>query len=231
MPQSRLAAGIVAINGEAVDGLEEEYRAHFTLRRRVYVDQTGQLAESDLHLDGTDRDDDDARSVTFAVFENHKKGVRVVGVSRLILRGESQLPIEQFCPDSFDQIPLGPKAVEVSRVISRHESAPLQELVQWHLFALMLAHIANQGLGRTFAIIEPWLERHLRSVIAIERIGAMRYSERYLDYNVPIEIDIPASTAAVNRRDESLIARYRAAEPAMAHFGHLPQSGKTERVA
>ena len=85
-PTARLACGIIAEGGIAAAGFEAEYAAHFHLRKKVYVDQTGQLAESELQEDGTDRDDD-ARSVTFAVFENHADGVRVVGVSRLILRG------------------------------------------------------------------------------------------------------------------------------------------------
>jgi hypothetical protein len=212
--------------------LELEYAAHFQLRRKVYVDQTGQLAASELHEDGTDRDADDARSVTFAVFENHEAGVRVVGVSRLILRGgERPLPVEEFCPDSFTPGDLTVSGVEVSRVIARHERAVLQDLVQWHLFALMLAYIANHELERTFAIIEPWFERHLKGVISIDRIGDVRYFEHYLDYNVPIEIDIPSSAELVNARNSGLIDRYREAEPAMAFFGRTSAGTRRERVA
>ncbi|WP_353055590.1 hypothetical protein [Leucobacter sp. CX87] len=231
-PTSRLACGIIAEGGIAVAGFEAEYAAHFHLRKKVYVDQTGQLAESELQPDGTDRDDDDARSVTFAVFENHADGVRVVGVSRLILRGdEHPLPVEEFCPDSFAPGDLTVNSVEVSRVIARHERAALQDLVQWHLFAIMLAYVANHELGRTFAIIEPWLERVLNGSIAIERIGDPRYVEHYLDYNLPIEIDIPASAELVNARNGGFIDRYRAAEPAMAYFGRAARNAASERAA
>ena len=231
-PTARLACGMLAVNGTAMPGLEAEYAAHFHLRRKVYVDQTGQLDESELHDDGTDRDADDARSVTFAVFENHRTGVRVVGVSRLILRGsEHPLPVEEFCPDSFTQGDLTARSVEVSRVIARHENAALQDLVQWHLFAVMLAYIANHDLERTFAIIEPWLERHLNGAISITRIGEVRYVEHYLDYNVPIEINIPASAEQVNSRNGGFIDRYRAAEPGMAHFGRVPSGTFNEPVA
>lgn len=230
-PGARLAAGMLAVNGAAISGLEAEYAAHFQLRRKVYVDQTGQLSASDIREDGTDRDADDARSVTFGVFENHESGVRVVGVSRLILRGgERPLPVEDFCPDAFTRDELAGTSVEVSRVIARHEKAALQDLVQWHLFALMLAYIANHDLGRTFAIIEPWLERHLKAVIAVDRIGEVRYVEHYLDYNVPIEIDIPASTERVNARNGGFIDRYRAAEPEISYFGRLPERARVESL-
>lgn len=230
-PAARLACGILAVNDVAVPGFEAEYLAHFELRRRVYVDQTGQLAPTELQADGTDRDDDDARSVTFAVFENHSDGVRVIGVSRLIVRGDERpLPVEEFCPDSFTPGELTAKSVEVSRVIARHERAALQDLVQWHLFAVMLAYVANHGLERTFAIIEPWLERHLLGSIAIARIGDVRYVEHYLDYNVPIEIDIPESAEKVNARNGGFIDRYRAAEPALAYFGRATGTAR-ERAA
>ncbi|MFT4231171.1 MAG: GNAT family N-acyltransferase [Leucobacter sp.] len=231
-PTARLACGLIAVNGVPLPGLEAEYLAHFQLRRKVYVDQTGQLAESELQPDGTDRDDDDARSVTFAVFENHQAGVRVVGVSRLILRGEQHpLPVEDFCPDSFAPGELTPRSVEVSRVISRHERAMMQDLVQWHLFALMLSYLANHGLERTFAIIEPWFERYLKGVISIERIGEPRYVEHYLDYNLPIEVDIPASAALVNARNGGFIDRYRAAEPSMTYVGTVSKGSLRKQAA
>ncbi|MBS3180960.1 MULTISPECIES: hypothetical protein [Leucobacter] len=229
-PTARMCVGIIAENDVARPGLEAEYLAHFVLRRKVYVDQTGQLDESEIQPDGTDRDSDDARSVTFAVFENHVEGVRVVGVSRLIVRGdESPLPVEEFCPDSFTDDGLTPRSVEVSRVIARHEHAVMQELVQWHLFAVMLAYEANHALERTFAIIEPWLERHLRGTIAISRIGEPRYVEHYLDYNLPIEIDIPASTERVNARQGGFIDQYRAEDGAMTYVGRAPKRALTEQ--
>lgn len=223
-PAARLAVGLIAVHDVPLPGLEREYLAHFDLRRRVYVDQTGQLDASELQDDGTDRDADDARSATFAVFENHADGVRVIGVSRLIIRGQDHpLPVEDFCPDSFSPGDLNAVSVEVSRVIARHEKAVMQEMAQWHLFAVMLAYVANHGLERTFAIIEPWLERHLRGSIAISRIGEPRYVEHYLDYNLPIEIDIPASAARVNARGGDFIDQYRAAEPGMLFVGRAPK--------
>ncbi|MBF4633214.1 GNAT family N-acetyltransferase [Agreia pratensis] len=232
-PSSRLAMGVLAVDGVAVPGLEDEYLAHFRLRKRVYVDQTGQLAEKDLLPDGTDRDADDSRSVTFCVLENHPNGTRVVGVSRLIVRGQARpgdslhgtpLPVEDFCPDAFDDGPLAWNAVEVSRVIARHKVAVVQESIQWYLFALMLAYVTNHGLGRAFAIIEPWFERHLKSIITIERIGDVRFIEHYLDYNVPIEIDVEASTATVTGRTSGLVERLLAAGRRLVFVGRVPST-------
>ncbi|UOQ60694.1 GNAT family N-acetyltransferase [Leucobacter rhizosphaerae] len=231
-PASRLACGLLAVNGVPLPGFEDEYRAHFDLRRRVYVDQTGQLDASELNEDGTDRDDDDARSVTFAVFENHEEGVRVVGVARLIVRGDTvPLPVEEFCPESFGPGDVTASCVEVSRVIARHETAVLQDVIQYHLFAMMLAYISKHQHERTFAIIEPWLERHLVGVLAIQRIGEPTYVEHYLDYNLPIEVDIPASIDKVNTRNSDSIDGYRAAEPALTYFGRASRGTLRNRAA
>ncbi|UBH06527.1 hypothetical protein K8P10_002038 [Leucobacter sp. Psy1] len=231
-PDTRFACGLIAVNDVPMPGLAAEYHAHFFLRRKVYVDQTGQLDESDIQEDGTDRDADDARSVAFAIFENHEEGVRVVGVSRLIIRGEgTPLPVEDFCPDSFTSVPLDARSVEVSRVIARHETAVVQDLIQWHLFAVMLAYIANHDLGRTFAIIEPWLERHLQGIISISRIGEPRYVEHYLDFNLPIEIDLAGSAEQVDLRNGGCIDAYRAAEPSLTHFGRAVRRSRTARAS
>lgn len=232
-PHSSLALGILARDGVPVSGLEAEYQAHFEFRRRVYVDQTGQLSEDDIGPDGTDRDRDDGRSITFAVFENHADGVRIIGISRLIVRsrgGEANeadgapagtagtpLPVESFYPAAFEGAELDGRSVEVSRVIARHERARVQDIVQWDLFALMLAYATNHNLGRVFAIVEPPLERHLSGVMSIRRIAEPEFVDHYLDYNVPIEIDVAASSSAVTARTRNLVTELCEAEPGL-HF-------------
>ncbi|WP_245907304.1 SdiA-regulated domain-containing protein [Leucobacter massiliensis] len=231
-PTARLAGGLIARDGIALPGFEREFAAHFQLRRKVYVEQTGQLSVSELDADGTDRDPDDARSVTFGVFENHRSGTRLVGVARLILRGEHRpLPIEEYCPDALLPGEAGATSVEVSRVIARHESAGVQALVQAHLFALMLAHLSRHRLGRTFAILEPWLERHVKGLLSISRLGEPRYIEHYLDDNVPIEVDVPASIERVGEHYPALVERYRDAEPAISTFGRTRTGAASGRAA
>lgn len=231
-PGARLACGMIAINGVPLPGFETEYAAHFQLRKKVYVDQTGQLAADDLQADGTDRDADDARSITFAVFENREGGARVIGVARLIVRGIARpLPVEEFCPEVFASGELDTHCVEVSRVIARHESAALQGLVQTHLFAQMLAYLSDHRLGRTFAILEPWLERHVKGVLVIARIGEVRYVEHYLDENVPIEVDVAASVDRVNANAQALVDRYRDDDHGMRFFGRLPKGSAVRQAA
>ncbi|MCS5735542.1 hypothetical protein [Herbiconiux daphne] len=227
-PEARLATGIIAVNGVALPGFEDVYRQHFEFRRRVYVDQTGQLDPSDLSDDGTDRDADDARSVTFAVLENAPEGVRIVGVARTIIKGADggaqPLPVEEFCPELFAEDPLDLGSVEVSRVIARHERVAMQELVQWHLFALMSAYFPGHDVGRTFAIIEPWLERLLAGVLAISRIGEPRYIEHYLDYNLPVEFDLAGSAARINERNATILATLEAADGRLEYFGRVSRA-------
>ncbi|ARJ06085.1 hypothetical protein DVJ78_07485 [Humibacter sp. BT305] len=225
---ARLATGIIAINGVAVPGMEAVYRSHFDFRRRVYVDQTGQLDPSDLSEDGTDRDPDDARSVTFAVLENAPDGVRIVGVARTIIKGadgvDRPLPVEDFCPELFADDPLPAGSVEVSRVIARHERVAMQELIQWHLFALMSAYFSGHDVGRTFAIIEPWLERLLAGVLAISRIGEPRYIEHYLDYNLPVEFDLTGSAERITERNATILQQLMDADGALEYFGRVSRS-------
>jgi hypothetical protein len=234
-PEARLATGIIGIDGVARPGFEEAYRQHFEFRRRVYVEQTGQLDPSELSDDGLDRDDDDARSVTFAVFENSPGGVRIVGVARTIIKGadgvDRPLPVEEFCPELFAEHPLPAGSVEVSRVIARHERVAMQELVQWHLFALMSSYFSSHDVGRTFAIIEPWLERHLAGMLAIWRIGEPRYIEHYLDYNLPVEFDLPGSAACITERNATILGQLVAADGELQYFGRISRAQRETALA
>lgn len=227
-PEARLASGIIAENGVPRAGFDEAYRQHFELRRRVYVDQTGQLDPSDLSDDGTDRDADDARSVTFAVLENAPEGVRIVGVARAIIKGadgeDRPLPVEEFCPELFAEHPLALGSVEVSRVIARHERVAMQELIQWHLFALMSSYFSSHEVGRTFAIIEPWLERHLAGMLATSRIGEPRYIEHYLDYNLPVEFDLGGSADRITERNATILGQLIAADGDLEYFGRITRA-------
>jgi hypothetical protein len=228
-PSALFATGILAIDGVPLDGLAAEYRAHYELRRRVYVDQTGQLDPSEIDQDGTDRDADDDRSVVFGVLENRGEQARMIGVSRLILKSGSAgsteagspLPIETAFPDLFDP-PLGVPTCEVSRFIARHESAKVQGLIQWHLIAQMLAWIETHDLHPTVAILEPWLERHLSSLVPLRRLAEPRYVEHYLDYNIPIEIDTARLSAGMGQKDPDLVPSYKR-EPLVMHtLGRTP---------
>src|SRR6266496_831816 len=93
-PDARFAVGIIAVNDIATEGFEDVHDAYYELRRRVYVDQTGQLSPNDIGHDGTDRDRDDSRSVAFGVVENSGKYQRLVGAVRLIVKEAVDIPSE-----------------------------------------------------------------------------------------------------------------------------------------
>lgn len=234
-PDARFAAGVLAVNDQAKLGLGNEYAGYYDLRRNVYVDQTGQLSADDLHEDGTDRDHDDARSIAFGIIENRGLDQRVVATMRLILKGydaitedrfenDYPLPVEEFCPEVFEAHPAPPKSIEVSRLISRHEKATIQDFLSWKIYPLALAQIANHKLGPTYAVVEPWFERHAATTgIPVTSIGSARYIEHYQDYNLPIEVDTAKFIDGIEDREPGLMDELKVAAGAMTYFGKLRQ--------
>jgi hypothetical protein len=227
-PDSRFAIGMLAIGAKPLAGRQDEYRSYFDLRRNVYVDETGQLSEADIQADGTDRDEDDTRSVAFGAYENMGQGLaRTVGSLRLIMKGYTDeageakpLPIEEFCPEIFEDQPAPATATEVSRFIARHENARYQGLIKWNVYSAGLAYIANNNLGPTYAVIEPWLERELKSTIPVSRIGEPRYVPHYLADNLPIEVHTPQFIKQVEESHPGTLAALRENQEAWSFFGH-----------
>lgn len=228
MPDTRFAAGTLAVRDQAIPGLDSEYAGYFDLRRRVYVDQTGQLAQSDLAPDGTDRDTDDARSVAFGIIENRGVDQRIVAAARLIIKGFGHetddsvrpLPIEDFYSDIFETS-APTRSIEVSRLIVRHERSGIQESLRWYLYSVVLAHIALNNLGPTYGVVEPWLERYLNATIPVSRLGEARFVKHYNDDNVPIEVHTDKFIELVEGRDPALMAYLRHTNGAMTYFGTL----------
>jgi hypothetical protein len=228
-PDKRFALGILAVADVPMQGLEPEYRGYYDLRRNVYVYETGQLSEAELDADGTDRDIDDARSVAFGAFENLTDGtIRAVGSLRLIMKGHGtdsnslrELPVEEFCPDIFGENPAAAKSTEVSRLIARHEETAKQEYLAWKLYTAGLAYISNHNLGPTYAVIEPWLEKHFTDTVPVTRIGEPRYIEHYQDYNLPIEVHTEEFMGLVEQFSPGLLEKMRRQEGLMHFSGKL----------
>ena len=65
----------------------------------------------------------------------------------------------------------------------------------------------------------------------ISRIGDVRYVERYLDYNVPVEIDIPSSARRMNARKDGFIDEYLAGGPELLLFDRVSTGSLSERIA
>lgn len=226
-PTSQFALGILAVGDVTLEGRDDLYRSYFDLRRNVYVDETGQLSPADINEDGTDRDIDDSRSVAFGAFENLGNGLaRTVGSLRLIMKGygadskeQRQLPVEEFCPEIFEENPVPTQSTEVSRLIARHERARLQDILKWKMYSAGLAYINNHDLGPTYAVVEPGFEDHLRQTIPMARIGEPRYIEHYLDVNTPIQVFTNEFSALVEQKHPGTLEQLRKFEGEMSFFG------------
>jgi hypothetical protein len=94
----------------------------------------------------------------------------------------------------------------------------------------MSAYFSSHDVGRTFAIIEPWLERHLAGVLAISRIGEPRYIEHYLDYNLPVEFDLAGSAARITERNATILGTLEAADGALEYFGRVSRAQRAAAV-
>lgn len=233
--QARFAIGIVAVGDAVHADLHDEYDSYYQLRRNCYVEETGQLDQSEIDEDGTDRDTDDARSVAFAAFENlgvdedhGVRRIRTVSALRLIMKGfgndateQRPLPVEEFCPDIFATTPAPVGSTEVSRFITRHESARMQDLLKWKTYGVGLAYVANHNLGPTYAVIEPWLERHFKGTIPVSRIGEPRYIPHYQDYNLPIEVHTDQLAGQIDADKPGSMRQLREDEGSMHYFGRL----------
>ena len=164
-PESRFAIGVLAVDSSIIPGRQNEYEAYLQLRRRVYVEQTGYLSPEDIQPDGTDRDEDDTRSIAFAVVENRGIDQRLVATARLIRKdlGVSigadprPLPVEQEWPEAFTDLPSEPKSAEVSRLISRYEKPAIQEINKRKLYAELLAYARANGIVSALTVMETQL--------------------------------------------------------------------------
>lgn len=169
-------------------------KGYLQLRANVYVDQTDMLEDSVKRPDGTELDRDDERSTHLVVFENRIEvgRVAVFACMRLIEKTagrDSRLPIEEFFPEAFtEDSPLN--SVEVSRFIIMHNKPRNGLIAKDRLIKVGMAHLFENNLGPTFAVVEPEFERNLNMArVPIERIGEPKIVPEYNDINLAVEID------------------------------------------
>jgi len=197
--EASFAVGIIAVGADIVPGAEEIYRGYGILRAKVYAEQTRMIDPTLVHEDGTETDDDDKRSIHFAVVENiglptdEQRIQRVVGSLRLILKDKENpapLPIEEFYPDVFADSPAELPSTEASRFICRHEDPRIQKWLKWPLFEGAVSYILAHGLERTFGVVEEPVEASLKkSGLVVTRIAEPRYVEEYGAANLGFEVD------------------------------------------
>ncbi len=232
-PESRFALGMMAIGDEPLLGLDGVYGRAFDLRKKVYVDQTGQLTLDDVREDGTDRDDDDSRSVAFVGLENiPNMPTRIVACARLIIKGfdgsagsHRVLPVEDFCPDVFEAEPAPTNSVEVSRMIARHDKAGIQNLLSRTMYMMLGSFVDTNRLGPTFAVVEDWYARDLKGQMPMKEIAEPRYVPHYLDYNLPIAIDGPEFARMARQSYPDLMGQFDGSQGKMVYFGKAQKPG------
>lgn len=190
---SQFAIGMVATDGEIIDGYQREFDGAVKLRANTYLD-LGFVAADDLDENGTELDEDDERSAHFVIIEQlAQRGFAcVVGNMRLITKNNNELlPIEKYYPEVFTD-PLPQKTVEVSRLISRHDNPTKQSLLKWPLFIAGFKHVDENKLGPSFGLLKPNLVRSLvLQGVPITPLAEAKYIQEINASKEPVQIDLP----------------------------------------
>jgi N-acyl-L-homoserine lactone synthetase len=205
-----------------VPGLEEEYLAYLRLRANVYAGQMGFIGANHVRSDGTERDQDDDRSVHFGLYEQDPAGARAIGSMRLIVKSDEApepLPVESFFPEVFADAPAPSHSVEVSRYIMRHETRPIQHRLSPPLFSRALAHVMTHNLGPLYGVIEPGLERALgMRGLPIERIATPRYVPKYATHNLGIVVHAEEFARQLEQTHPGILDAIRRQEETLTYF-------------
>ncbi len=199
---AQFAFGKIAVGNVVVPGLEDVYDNYLRLRGAVYSWQTNMISSDLVREDGSETDDDDARSVHIGIIENLRDTQRVVGSIRIIEKTpqfNAPLPIEDFFGDVFEDPEMmhgvdvsKSSPVEISRYICRHENTRVQNSLKWPLFKTVVSHIMDTGANPTFAVVEEFLEKDLqRNGVVINRIADPKFVPEYNDANLAVTIDVP----------------------------------------
>ncbi|MGI6699353.1 MAG: acyl-homoserine-lactone synthase [Christensenellales bacterium] len=170
------------------------FLGYLSLRKNVYVNQTGILDASEEFASGTESDKDDSRSAHIAVFENRGSGkVAVIGCLRLIIKQDKRpLPIEEFYPEVFGRKPIAAGNVEMSRFISRAEKGKGDNYhIIMSLFGISLNYALQNGVSFAYGVIETKLWHAMQSFSTVsKKIGELKMIEEYNTENIGIEMNI-----------------------------------------
>lgn len=192
---ARFAIGTIAIGSEIVANRTSEFYGAADLRARVYVNK-GFVKPSELDEKGTELDENDERSVHFAILERIASVdslARVVGNMRLIVKSyanDDALPVEYYYPEVFrGRAPIG--STEVSRLICRHEDSTVQAALKWPLFIAGLKYVDKNNLGPVYGLLEPALASSLvMQRVPVAQLAAAKYVPAINATKQPVEIDV-----------------------------------------
>lgn len=220
------AIGMVAVGDQIIAGRESEFDGYLKLRANVYAYQTRMIPTDVVRPDGTEVDEDDARSTHWALLEKSlldNSSAKVIGSIRTIEKTASDprpLPIEDFFPETFENEPLPVGAIEVSRYIARHPNERIQQKLSEPLFKKVISHVTAHALGPTYGVVEEKVEQRLEKGlhVPLKRIAEPKYVPEYAADNLGIFVDIPKMAAGLGIDNAKAIQYIRATEQELEHF-------------
>ncbi|AKM80325.1 TPA: hypothetical protein DDX46_03245 [Candidatus Saccharibacteria bacterium] len=220
-PDQRFAIGVIGINTDPSLDQDALFQSYLRLRANVYIDQRQILDEDARRVDGTETDIDDERSVHIVALENQLARVAVVGCMRLIEKNthdkETKLPIEEFFKDEFDENPAPSQAVEVSRLIVRHDDRFHANNLRTRLFARGVSHVIANDLGPAYGVVETKLQEQLeRNGVPFSVVADPRYIPKYKTDNLGIMID---TNELSNRLDPDVLSGMKANSNTFQYWG------------
>lgn len=190
VPSAHFWIGKVAVPGEIL--LPEEYTAARQLRANIYIDKEGFLEPEAREVDGGESDEDDERSVQFAVIENLGDRQRVVGTSRLIVKQHEDdlLPAEHHFPEAFENQPAPVGSTEASRFIAQHPNKMTKHLISLSEIRAMDLEALERGYEPIYAVIEERLAGMFEFIgVPFRRMTELKYLPEYSTPNMAVEID------------------------------------------
>lgn len=193
-PEAQFAIGRVAVGNTPLFGLDQETEAYLKLRGNIYAKQQHYMPVEELNADGTETDEDDARSVHIAAIENTFSGQRVMGGMRLVIKSHAnprRLPVEHHYPGVFDENPAPIVSAEASRVISRHEDPRIQKMIKWQLFKEAVEYLVSEQVSVVYGVVKPQMTRGLRiEGMPLEELAPAEFIPEINSKKQPIRIDL-----------------------------------------
>ena len=222
--------GKVASKGEILD--EEHFEALSKFRAEVYVHELEFLPEEVLDDSGRELDEDDGRSINFAVVE--KANEKVVGSGRIIMKDTETpvLPIEHYFPELFEENPIKIGSAEISRFIAKHEDKLTQHKISLSVIRAMTYGLLNNGVEEAYCIIEKPLVDMLSYIgIPMEVLAEPKDVPEYGGTLYPIKIAANEilSSVKTDKSGKLGLGPFFTAEAENQGLGNYPDSFMSER--
>jgi N-acyl-L-homoserine lactone synthetase len=183
------------------------------LRAEVYIDDRHFLGPEHRLPDGTERDEDDGRSIHLAaVRTDGKTTASVLGTMRLIKKesADEPLPVEKLF--KIPEAAVG--SLEVSRFIAKNSNKRLQAATSLALMRAATFIGAYEGSPSAYAIIENPLYRYFKTIgLPFVEVADRRWLDEYQSTNLAVRLYPQELVPALREKDAQ-----RPSELAVAPF-------------